>query len=281
MTVSLQGRWALVTGASAGLGADFARLLAEQGCNVVLVARRQDRLEQIAREITMTSGVQTLVRPTDLTRPDAPLELYRELQSKGIQVHVLINNAGFGNFGNFFGTPWEKDQALMAVNMVALTHLTKLFVQDMISRNEGYAMLLGSLSASAPCPTLATYAASKAYIRHLGEALNFELRKTRVRVSVACPGYTETDFFTANEMKKQTLLFRLTLMKSRTVCKGALRALFNGKPSYIPGLNNKLTDFLARFVPRRLSILVAWWFLLQEAPVKGGEIELASEAGEA
>ena len=277
MTVSLQGKWALITGASSGLGIDFAHLLGQRGCNLILVARRMPQLEKVCKDISAQYGVQAIPIPCDLSIPNAPNELHKTILEKNLQVDVLINNAGFGNFGNFVGIPWEKEQQLIMVNVMAMTQLTKLFLKEMVHRNEGYILLVASLASAAPSPTLATYAASKSYIRSLGEALNFELRKTKVKLTVACPGYTATDFFRANEMKTQPLLFKLTLMKSRTVARSSINAMIRGQPFVVTGLLNKMSDLLVRFVPRRIAVVMAYLFLLQEKPHQGGLPVLAPE----
>jgi len=277
MRESIRGKWALVTGASAGLGEDFSYLLAEMGCNLILAARRHDRLKKLAETLTESYGVETFVVPCDLSMPDAASGLYAQVQAKGLVVDILINNAGIGNFGNFVGRSWEDDQQLIGLNVMTLTHLTKLYLEEMVARNEGYVLLVSSLSSAAPCPTLASYAASKSYIRSLGEALNFELRKTKVKMCVTCPGYTQTEFFEANQMKRVTLLFRLTLMKSRAVARSSLNGMFRGRPFVVPGLLNKLVDILAGVLPRRIGRFVGYLFLLQEEPVQGGSDELAVE----
>ena len=158
---NLRGKWALVTGASSGLGVDFANNLASRGSNVILVARREDRLRAVQQEITAQYGVQVEVIAMDLESADAPQRLYDQLKAGGRAVDVLINNAGFGLYGDFLEIPWERERAMLELDIVTLTHMTKLFVKDMVARRFGYVLLVASIGAYQPSPTYATYSAAK------------------------------------------------------------------------------------------------------------------------
>ena len=252
----LKNRWAVVTGASSGLGADFAEILAERGAHLVLVARRKDRLETLAARLAKAHGVQTRVFGLDLAERSAPQRLYDALRSEGIVVDVLVNNAGFGVHGAFVDVPWDREHEMLELNVVTLTHLTKLFVRDMVERNRGWILQVASIGAYQPSPTYGTYSAAKAYVLSFGEALSYELRGTDVKVSVLSPGVTRTEFL---EVAGQRPNFyqRLSMAPSRKVAEAGIAALLRGKPSFVPGLGNKLPVAMLRVTPRRMQAAVA------------------------
>jgi uncharacterized protein len=253
----LRGRRALVTGASSGLGADFARVLAEHGCPLVLVARREDRLKQLAEEIASRHGVDVRVVAMSLSEPDAPQALHERLASEGLEIDVLVNNAGFGVFGECLSIPWEREREMLQLDVVAVVHLTKLFAPDMVRRGRGWILQVASIGAYQPTPSYASYSAAKAFVLSFGEALAFELRGSGVRVTVVSPGVTATEFLQVAG-QKPTLYQRLSMMKSEDVARAGVRALLRGKPSTVPGLGNKLPAFLMRFTPRRLQARAAY-----------------------
>lgn len=252
----LEGKTALVTGASSGLGADFATILAERGCSLVLVARREDRLQKLANDLRQRHGTRSHVIPLDLSQLDAAQDLYDRTRAMGLQVDVLINNAGFGVYGPFVDVPWERERQMLLLDIVALVHLTKLFVRDMVARDYGYVLQVASIGAYQPSPTYATYSAAKAFVLSFGEALNFELRRTKVRVSVLSPGVTETEFLDVAGQSR-TLYQRLSMMKSRPVAEIGISAMLAGRPSKIAGVMNALTAWSFRFMPRRLQAAMA------------------------
>jgi short-subunit dehydrogenase len=252
----LEGKTALVTGASSGLGADFARILAEHGCNVVLVARRADRLEKLQQEITAIRPVKTHVFATDLSATGASQAVYQRVSDLGLAVDVLINNAGFGIHGNFVDIPWEREHEMLELDIVALVHLTKLFLKDMVARNFGYIMLVSSIGAYQPSPTYATYSAAKSFVLYFGEALSYELRHTNVKVSVLSPGVTATEFLQVAG-QKPTLYQRLQMMASERVARIGIDAMLKGTPSKVPGLSNALPVQLLRITPRRVAAAIA------------------------
>jgi uncharacterized protein len=254
----LTDRWALVTGASSGLGAEFARQLAAAGCNLVLVARREERLREVAKAAEQTRGVRTQVVAMDLAERDAPQALYARLHEQGIDVDVLVNNAGFGLYGPFVDIPWEREREMLELDILALVHLTKLFVRDMVARDFGYVLQVASIGAYQPSPSYASYSAAKAFVLSFGEALAYELRRTRVRVSVLSPGVTATEFLSVAG-QAPTLYQRMMMMQSDAVVRRGLRALRRGKPSTIPGVGNFLAAFSLRFTPRRMQAAIADW----------------------
>ena len=255
MTV-LRGKTALVTGASSGLGVDFATILAERGCNLVLVARREERLRKLADELAQRHGVQAHVIAMDLAPLGAAADLYNRLRALNLTVDVLINNAGFGVYGPFTEIAWEREQEMLLLDIVTLVHLSKLFVRDMVGRNFGYVLQVSSIGAYQPSPTYATYSAAKAFVLSFGEALSYELRGTNVKVSVLSPGVTATEFLDVAGQRR-TLYQRLSMMASRPVAEIGIDAMLRGKPSKVAGVMNALTAWSLRFVPRRLQAAIA------------------------
>ncbi len=252
----LANRLALVTGASGGLGADFARQLAARGANLALVARRAEQLSAVAAEIEKGYPVSALAIPLDLAAPGAPQALYDQLHAQGLHVDVLVNNAGFGLYGDFSAIPWEREKAMLDIDIIALTHLTKLFLQDMLARHYGYILQIASVGAYQPSPTYATYSAAKAYVLNMGEALNYELRHTGVSVTVISPGVTATDFLKVAG-QSPSLYQRLMRMDSPTVARIGIESMLRRRPSVVPGLLNSLMIFTVRFLPRRALAALA------------------------
>jgi hypothetical protein len=256
-TRTLNGQWALVTGASSGLGADFARELAARGANLVLVARRADNLRAIQAEITARHAVQVEVIAMDLATPEAPQQLYDQLKAAGRRIDMLINNAGLGLYGRFVDIEWERERNMLELDIVTLTHMTKLFVRDMLARNHGYILQLASIGAYQPTPLYASYSAAKAYVLNFGEALNYELRKTGVKVTVLSPGITATEFLKVSG-QQATLYQRAVMMQSPDVVRIGINALLKGKPSVVPGRLNAIMAWSNRLVPRRVQAAVAY-----------------------
>lgn len=252
----LKGRTALVTGASSGLGVDFATILAERGCNLVLVARREDRLRQLADQLGATHGIQAHVVGMSLSPLGAAQTLYDRIAALGLSIDVLINNAGFGVHGPFVDSRWEKDEEMLLLDVVALTHLTKLYVRDMLTRERGWVLQVSSIGAYQPSPTYAAYSAAKSYVLSFGEALSYELRGSNVKMTVLSPGVTETEFL-AVAGQRRTLFQRMSIMPSRPVAEIGIEAMLRGTPSKVAGTMNALTTWSLRFVPRRLQAAMA------------------------
>jgi short-subunit dehydrogenase len=257
MSDELKGRTALVTGASSGLGVDFARELARRGANLVLVARRKDALEGVAKEMRDSYGIEVRVRPADLSDAPSREGLYRKLEAEGSDVDILLNNAGFGLFGKFAESDWGRLNQLLQVNMVALSHLTWLFTPAMIRRRWGRILLIASTGAFQPSPTYAAYGAAKSYVLSLGVALNHELRETGVSCTVACPGVTATEFFQVAG-QRQTLYQRMTIMPSAKVADLAFKALLAQRPLVVTGRLNAFMAWSTRFMPRTRSAALAY-----------------------
>ena len=256
----LSGMTALVTGASGGLGVDFARELAARGANLVLVARRLELLEQRRAELVTEYGVEVRCITADLAVPEAREALARELEESGIAVDILINNAGLGLFGDFKDVDWERTDNMLQVDIVALSHLTRLFVGGMVERGRGYIMLLGSTGSFQPSPGYAAYGAAKAYVLSFGHALHFELRGTGVSCTTVCPGVTATDFLQVSGQSK-TWYHRMTMMQSTTVARMAVRRMLSRRPQIVTGIMNALSVFPMRILPRSLQARLAYFVM--------------------
>lgn len=241
------GKWALVTGASSGLGEQIALDLAASGTHLVLTARRMDRLEALAARIRSEYSVEIRVIPADLSLPTAPQQLYDATEAAGQPIDILINNAGFGYLGDFpTGSP-EWDRKMVDVNCAAVVHLTHLFLPRMIERRSGYILMLASVASFQPIPYMSTYAATKAFDRFLGEALDAEVRQYGVRVSSLCPGPTKSEF--GQVAGANSSVFRRVHAVEPVVRHGLLD-LAKGRPTSYPPGSGALFIFLERFLPR-------------------------------
>jgi short-subunit dehydrogenase len=209
-------RTALVTGASGGIGLELARLLARSGYNMVLVARSEEKLAQLAQELTTRHEVAVRVLVKDLSRPEAPQEIFDELQREAIAIEVLVNNAGFGLYGAFSETDLNDELQMMQVNMVALTHLTKLLLPAMLKKKRGKILNVASTAALQPGPLMAVYYATKAYVLSFSQALNDELEGSGVSVTALCPGPTTSGFQSRAAMESSRLM-KGNMMDARTV----------------------------------------------------------------
>ena len=250
------GKTALVTGASAGLGADFARLFAADGHDLVLVARRRGKLDELARELESKHGARVTVIAADLTRPEAPEQLAKQLSDDGIAIEFLVNNAGLGVTGPFAESDVARELGMLALNITALVHLTRLLLPAMIGRRSGRILNLGSTAGFLPGPFMAGYYASKAFVNSFTEALAFELRGTGVTATVACPGATHTEFAAVAGVQKSKL-FATGTMGSAEVAAESYRAMLDGKPVVVTGAQNKLKMFSLRFAPRSMAASMA------------------------
>lgn len=248
---------ALVTGASSGIGLDLARILAEHGHDLVLVARSAGTLEQIAAELSSRHGISATALPTDLSDPGAPRALYDLLAARGVVVDILINNAGFGLLGRFDQSDERRLLEMIQVNVAALTELTRLFLPGMIQRNRGRIMNVASTAAFQPGPLMAVYYATKAYVLSLTEAIADELRDTNVTLTTLCPGPTRTNFGVVAHMLETHLAHTPFMMTSEEVARQGYAAMMRGKRTVVTGRFNRLGAFSTRLVPRRLATRIA------------------------
>ncbi len=245
---SLQGKTALVTGASSGLGVDFARELARRGCRLVLVARREELLKKLQAELQAQFGVTAIVMTVDLGDPAAPQMLYDTLKAQQVGVDLLVNNAGFGVYGMELEIPWDKTRQMLMLDIVALTHLTKLFARAMVKRGWGRMLQVASIGAYQPSPTYAAYSAAKSYVRSFSQALNFELRGSGVSSTVISPGITATEFLQVSG-QKPTAYQRMMMMTSSDVAAIGVKAMLKGRYSVVPGFLNWLSSLFTMVTP--------------------------------
>lgn len=243
--------WVLITGASSGFGEEFARQYAEQGHSLVLVARRLDRLEALAETLRRQYRVEIVVEPVDLSDIDAITLLHRRLRERGLTIEILINNAGHGLQGPFADSPLNATLAMVQLDVASLTAVTHVFAQDMRARRHGKILLVASLLAYQGVQNFAVYAAAKAYVLRLGEALHRELKHDGVTVTTLCPGMSDTGFAAAAQ-QKLTPALKLLMMQPAPVVRTGIRALQAGRISVVPGWANKALVILTWATPRWL-----------------------------
>ncbi|MDP4281922.1 MAG: SDR family oxidoreductase [Bacteroidota bacterium] len=256
------GTTALITGASSGIGLELAKIHASRGGNLVLVARREEKLANLKADLEKKYGVSVQYIVKDLFIPNAPKEVYEEVENRNITVDYLINNAGFGYFGMFREADWDKDFQTIDLNITVLTQFCKLFLQDMLKQGSGKIMNIASSAAFQPGPKMAVYYATKAYVLHFSEALNNEVRKMGITVTTLCPGPTTTGFPTAVDRTNSRLLKILSLPTAREVAKYGYKAMINGRSVAIYGTLNTVMATSVRFIPR--SLVVKTVRLIQE-----------------
>ena len=244
---------ALITGASGGIGYELGKLFAAGGYDLVLVARSEQKLNELAADFCEAHGVKATVLAKDLSDPAAPDEIFSALQAQSITVDVLVNNAGYGTYGPFAEIEPAQELNMLQLNIVALTHLTKLFLPGMIERGFGRILNVGSTGSFAPCPTMAAYCATKAYVLSLSEALSEEVRGTGVSVTALCPGVTYTGF-QARANVEHARMVKSGGMSAEQVAEIGYRALMRGKSVVVPGIQNRLMAILSRITPHALVV---------------------------
>ncbi len=247
---------ALVTGASSGLGAEFARQLAAMNYDLVLVARSTDALQALADELQQKHGAQSIVLACDLSQPHAAQSLYNELQKRRVSLSLLVNNAGFGALGPCTDLSLEDQRQMIQVNVTTLTELTRLVLPSMLRAKNGRILNVASTAAFQPGPLMAVYYATKAYVLSFSLALSEETRGTGVTVTCLCPGPTRTGFAERAHMQK-TQLFRFGVMDAASVVRTGIRACLRGRPLVTAGLTNKIGTFCTRLIPRMMAARIA------------------------
>lgn len=245
---------ALITGATSGIGLELAKVHASKGGDLVLVARNKPKLEAIKKEFESNYHVEVLIIEKDLSRKDAAQEVYNETSSYQIPIDILINNAGFGDYGMFAETDWFKEYEMISLNIVALTQLTKLYGQDMITNGYGRIMNVASIAAFSPGPKMAIYYATKAYVLSFSEAIANEMTEQGVTVTTLCPGPTESGFEKAAALEDSGLFKKQKIATSRSVAEFGYKAMMKGTVIAIPGFMNWLMTKLLLMIPRGLVV---------------------------
>lgn len=240
----------LVTGASAGIGQELAKAFAQGGFALVLLARRRDKLRELAQDLMATHGVDVTILPADLSDPKVPRAIFDALQERAIEIDILVNNAGVLFEGAFAATALDDHLRLLQINIMALTALTRLFLEPMLHRRSGRILNVASASAFMPIPSLAIYAASKAYVLSLTEALSEELKGTGVTATTLCPGFTNTDMIARSKRGRQ--IPAIALMDAKSVAQQGYSACLSGRAVQVTGFANDITMSGIQMLPRWL-----------------------------
>jgi uncharacterized protein len=245
---------ALITGASNGIGLELAKIHASKGDNLVLVARNKAKLDELKSELEKQYKISVYTIGKDLSAHNAAQDVYDETKKQNILVDYLINNAGFGDFGMFVETDWNKELQMINLNITTLTQFTKLYLQDMVKRKSGKIMNVASTAAFQSGPTMAVYYATKAYVLSFSEAIDNEVSEYGVTVTTLCPGATESGFQAAAAMEESALVKGKKLPTSKEVAEYGYTAMMNGKTVAIHGMMNYLMANSVRFTPRALVV---------------------------
>jgi short-subunit dehydrogenase len=259
----MQQKTALVTGASSGIGYELAKVLAHHDYDLVLVARNEVRLKDVADMLRNTSKSTVRALPLDLSRADAPKQILDYLAREHLEIELLVNNAGFGTYGFFSETDLHTEQQLLQVQVLCLTDLTKLFLKPMLQRGHGRILNVASMAAFQPGPLMAVYSAAKAYILHFTEALANELKETGVSAHVLCPGPVRTNFQTIAGLE-DSRLFTGPIPTATETAEAGYRGMMRGKTVIIPDNRNRILQKLGRLAPRTFTIRTAR-LLLEES----------------
>jgi uncharacterized protein len=248
------GKWALITGASAGIGVALATQLAAEGTHLVLTARRQDRLEDLAQKLQRAHGIRAEIFTADLAKPESPQQIYDFTTQKRIEIDLLINNAGFGQYGELQKVETQRLLDMVQVNCLAVVHLTRLYIADMVVRQRGDVLILASTASFQAVPYISTYAATKAFDLLFAEGLAEEMKPHGIRVCALCPGSTDSEFHAVAGQEEFGSKSRETAEK---VARTGLQALAEGKSYVISGVGNYLGAQSQRLVPRRMVTSIA------------------------
>ena len=250
---------ALITGASAGIGLEFAKIFAKGKYDLVITARNEAKLNELATEIKNKQNVNVKVIAKDLSKQNAGEEIFDELKNENVVTDVLINNAGFGVFDNYWDVEMQDEKDMLQVNIMALAELTNLFANDMVNRGGGKILNVASTAAFQPGPTMAGYYASKAFVLSYSQAVDFELRKKGVQVSTLCPGPTITEFQIRANMEDLNLFKKGFTMSAEEVAKIGYNGLMKGKPVIIAGAMNKISAMSSKISPSKVSMKIVNW----------------------
>lgn len=249
--------YVLITGTTSGLGREFARLFAQNGYNIAAVARNEVLLQQQKQELESQFGIEMVYVVKGLSAENSAQEVYDEIKHKGINIDILINNAGFGSFGRYVDVDWQRQKGLASVNMLAVMQLSYLFGKDMDRRGEGKVVNIASIASFQAGPYMAMYYASKAFVRSFSEALHEEMKSSGVSVTAICPGPVATNFEKNAQMINSAMFTRLRVYTPEVVAARSYRAIMNNKAVYVVGWPNKLLVFLTRFCSLKFSRVLA------------------------
>ena len=255
---------AFITGATEGIGLEFARLLANKGYNLILVARNESKLKSIADEFS-SLGIKTKFYAKDLSLLSNAENIYNDLKTNNVSVEILINNAGFGIDDAFLNIDWQKELQMYNLNMLTLAYFTKAFARDMVARGYGRILNVASIAAFQPGPYMAGYSATKAFVLSLSEAVNHELKGTNVSVSALCPGVTDSLFHQVAQSEQTGMSKFMAHATPKEVAEYGIQLMMKGKPSGIYGLSNRLMIFTNRFVSRKISTFLSGKMLKKQA----------------
>ncbi len=247
---------ALITGASNGIGYELATIHAEHGDDLIIVARTKCKLDVLKATLEKQHGIKVMIIEKDLAVADAAREVYDQVKSQNIVVDYLVNNAGFGDISLFAESNWTKQENMINLNILALTHLSRLFLPDMINRKSGKILNVASTASFQPGPTMAVYFATKSYVLSFSEAINNELREYGITVTALCPGSTESGFHTT-AMGEGRHIKERKLPSAREVAEFGYKSMMKGKAVAIPGLINSLMATSVRFIPRSIVVKAA------------------------
>lgn len=262
-TTSDEIPYVLITGASSGIGREFARLFAQDGWNLVLTARNEVNLEALKAEVEERYSTQVTVLVGDLADPDTPVNIFDTLKRKGIVVSALVNDAGFNVYGPFEVADLKHGLEMIQVHVTALTHLTNLFLHQRPIQTHTMILNIASIAAFVPGPNVAVHFATRSYILNFSEALSHEMAGTSVSVTCLCPGPVRSAFFKRADMENVRLAtgWPIRLMDAYAVAKAGYTAMKKGKVLVIPGIQNKVIVFLARHIPRALATRITGWVM--------------------
>ena len=249
-----RGKWALVTGASAGIGVALARELAANGAKLILTARRRQRLDALAAELAAAHNTETRIVVADLNDPAAPQQIYDATEGAGIAVDIFINNAGLGHYGAFHLSIPEQEFSQVRVNCEAVVRLARLFIPRMVERRRGWMLVVASTASFQPIPYNSTYAATKAFDRFFSLGLAAEVERFGVKVTALCPGPTETEFF--DVAGGAGVFRRFGVQSAQDVARKAIAALARGRRTIVPNFKGTIGAFMTRFLPTSMITAV-------------------------
>ncbi len=256
MEESIVKRTVLITGASSGIGYEFAKIFARKSYNLVLVARRKEKLEELANKLQSLYETKSLIIAKDLSVQDAPGDIFDELEKKSIDINVIVNNAGTQVYGLFQKTELEQEIDLLKLNIISLTQLTKLASKKWIANGKkGKILNIGSTASFMPVPLNSIYSASKAYVLSFSEGISKDLKGTGITVTTLCPGATKTEFFEKANMTNARIS-SLNMMSAEEVARIGYKGLMKGKRIIVPGVINKMMVFLVKILPRNMVLAI-------------------------